>query len=104
MTPMRCARHFSRAPWILLGVCLALSASRAPAAVVVRIGQNFPGSTFGTDTFVEPADGDGAAGPNHFVELINGRYSVYDKSSGSRVQTKTEFGFWTNSGITLSVN
>ena len=89
---------------VLLGIGLVLSASRTPAAVVVRIGQNFTGSTSGTDTFVTPADGDGAVGPNHFVELINGRYSVYDKSSGSRVQTKTDFGFWTNSGIALSVN
>ena len=101
---MKFSSGFLQVLRVLLGISFALTALRTPAAVVVRIGQNFTGSTFGTDTFVTPADADGAVGPNHFVELINGRYSVYDKSSGIRVQTKTDFGFWTNSGIALSIN
>jgi hypothetical protein len=73
-------------------------------AVVVQIGQNFTGSTFGLDSFASPADANGAVGPNHFVELINGRFSVYDKHSSARVRTMTDFAFWTNSGVTLTTN
>ncbi|PYI84463.1 MAG: hypothetical protein DME26_13205 [Verrucomicrobia bacterium] len=76
----------------------------APAASLPQIGRNFTGSTFGFDSSAVPADANGAVGPNHFVELINCRYSVYDKSSGSRVQTMTDFAFWTNSGVALSTN
>lgn len=63
------------------------------------IGLNFLGSTQGVDSGSIPPDTNGAAGPNHFVELINGRYSVYDKLTGSRVQTSSLNQFWTDSGL-----
>jgi hypothetical protein len=69
------------------------------AAATLQIGQNFTGSRYGPDSSASPADGDGAVGPQHFVEFINGRFSVYDKSSGTRVQTMTDLQFWTASGI-----
>ena len=81
---------------LVLGLTLPL-----PAALVVQIGQNFTGSTYGIDSFDRPADGDGAIGPSHFVELINGRFSVYSKTSGARVQTLTDTGFWTGAGLTF---
>src|SRR5947208_9847728 len=59
---------------LLLTALVSLSSRAAPLAV---IGQNFSGSTFGRDSFADPPDTDGAIGPNHFVELINGTFSVY---------------------------
>jgi hypothetical protein len=86
--------------WLV--ICFLFFATSVPAAIVVQIGQNFTGSTLGIDVDGTPADSDGAAGPIHFVELINGRFSVYAKSNGSRVQTKTDLTFWKNAGLSFS--
>jgi hypothetical protein len=72
--------------------------------VVVQIGQNFTASTLGIDSLALPPDPDGAAGPNHFVELINGRFSVYRKVDGHRVQSLTDLAFWAQAGISLRAN
>jgi hypothetical protein len=48
-----------------------------------------------------PADANGAAGPQHFVEFINGRFSVYDKTTGSRLQTMTDLDFWSAAGLSI---
>jgi hypothetical protein len=48
-----------------------------------------------------PDDGNGAVGPAHFVELINGRFSVYNKSNGVRVQTMNDLTFWAKAGVSL---
>ena len=66
----------------------------------VTIGQNFTGSTFGIDSNFRTPDTMGAVGIDHFVELINGRFSVYRKSDGVRVQTSTLNQFWNNAGQT----
>src|SRR6266705_6708943 len=73
----------------------------ADAAVVVEIGQNFTGSTYGVDSPYTPPDCNGAAGPDQFVELINGRFSVYAKTNGTRLLTLTSEEFWTASGLTF---
>src|SRR4051794_1054068 len=72
------------------------------AAVPLQIGQNFAGAREGVDSAASPADGNGAVGPRHFVELINGRYSVYVKTTGERVQTSTDLKFWNAAGIAFS--
>jgi hypothetical protein len=72
------------------------------ASPALQIGQNFTGSYYGVDSSDTPADANGAIGPQHFVELINGRFSVYDKQTGSRVQSKTDIQFWSAAGITFS--
>ena len=41
----------------------------------------------------------GAVGPNHIVELLNGRYAVYNKS-GSLLQSSSLNQFWINAGVT----
>ncbi len=76
------------------------SALAAPPAFTV--GRNFKGSTYLTDTTLNPPDTMGAVGPQHFVELINSRYSVYRKSDGVRVQTSTLDQFFINAGLTIS--
>src|SRR5882724_3311432 len=88
--------------WIGLWLnCLFFCTLRADAAVVVEIGQNFTGSTYGVDTALTPPDCNGAAGPGQFVELINGRFTVYAKTNGDRLLTMRSEDFWTSSGLTF---
>jgi hypothetical protein len=74
------------------------------ADVVLQIGQNFTGSTYGLDSTTFPADADGAVGPDHFVEFSNGRFSVYEKATGKRVQTMTDLDFWAAAGVSVATN
>ncbi len=67
----------------------------------MSLGQNFDGSRFGVDSPYCPPDPNGAAGPDHFVELINGRFSVYRKTDGTRIKTSTAEQFWTTAGVNL---
>ena len=90
----------------LLGKCLLLGwlacpALKGGAQVVVAIGQNFTASEYNVDSRAVPPDPNGAVGPLHFVELINGRFSVFNKSDGSKVKTMTDFSFWTQAGISV---
>jgi hypothetical protein len=91
-----------RAFVLALGCFIGGAKEIGHAAATFQIGQNFTGSTFGPDSEASPADANGAIGPQHFVELINGRFSVYDKTTGDRVQTMTDLQFWRAAGITLS--
>ena len=83
---------------------LALASTLAPAAVPTFIGQNLAGSQYNVDSASVPPDTTGAAGPNHFVEFINGRFSVYNKTNGTRVKTLTDLAFWSALGITFPTN
>ena len=83
----------------MIAGCLA--AGRAGAALVLDIGQNFTGSVLGVDSQALPADANGAVGPAHFVEFINGRFSVYSKTNGARLQTRTDLSFWSQAGVTV---
>ncbi|HLZ54501.1 MAG TPA: hypothetical protein VKS19_08500, partial [Verrucomicrobiae bacterium] len=67
------------------------------AQVSVQIGQNFPGSD-NSQTYITPADANGAVGPNYFVEFINGSFAVYNKSDGSGVVKISDMQFWSNAG------
>ena len=90
----------SRSRLISLAVMLCgWALLRTQAGVQVQLGQNFTASTLFVDSSAVPPDSDGAVGPNHFVEFINGRFSVYNKSSGTKLQTMTDSAFWTNAGI-----
>jgi hypothetical protein len=60
------------------------------------IGQNFTASR--SDVEMLRPDVSGAAGADYFVELSGGRYSVYRKSDGVRVQTSDMETFWANAG------
>src|ERR1039457_4781487 len=88
-------RHFRR-PALLLALGSMLAAS-AHAQVIVQIGQNFTGSD-NSQSNITPADGDGAVGPKHFVEFINGAFAVYNKTNGARVLRITDTKFWSNGG------
>jgi len=71
------------------------------AQLAVATGQNFRAATFRTDSDVVPPDSNGAVGPVHFVELINGRFSVFNKSDGAKVKTMTDLSFWTQAGVSI---
>jgi hypothetical protein len=88
-------------PGTLFCVGLLAGAGTAFGTLVVQIGQNFTGSTYGVNTAYRPADGDGAIGPDHFVELINGRFTVYAKTNGAVMESTTSLAFWQNAGIVV---
>ena len=86
-------------------VALFLYALRAPQPAQAQvIGQQFTGSSRAQSGFIPP-DTMGAVGPNHFVELINGRYVVYPKfavnlPNGTRTPlfASNLNAFWANAG------
>ena len=71
------------------------------AAVVMTIGRNFTGSSFSVNSSAIPPDSNGVIGPRHFVEFINGQFSVYSKATGGRVQSMTGIAFWSRAGVSL---
>jgi hypothetical protein len=77
--------------------CLFLSVAGGYAQVTVQIGQNFAGSD-NSQTYITPADANGAVGPNYYVEFINGSFAVYNKSDGSGVVKISDMQFWSNAG------
>ena len=88
-------------------VTLSLHALRAPEPASAQvIGQQFTGSSRAQSGFIPP-DTMGAVGPNHFIELINGRYVVYPKfainnANGTRTPlfASSLNAFWANAGAT----
>ncbi|MFP5275332.1 PEP-CTERM sorting domain-containing protein [Coleofasciculus sp.] len=54
------------------------------------------------DSGFRPPDTMGGVGSDHIVELINGRYSVYEKATGTRVQTSSLDQFWRDAGVNFS--
>src|SRR3954468_13720805 len=70
----------------------------ASGTYVVMIGANFEGANQGIAGGVIPPDTDGAVGPSHFVELVNGAYRVYDKS-GALFQESSFADFWSSAGV-----
>lgn len=69
----------------------------------LAIGLNFTGSNISQSGFIPP-DTDGAVGPDHFVELINGRYVSYDKTNGSVVESSSLNQFWIDAGASATGN
>ncbi len=87
--------------FIFGGAVVICAATSAHAQVALAVGQNFTASTLGVDTGYTPPDCNGAPGPVHYVELINGRFSVYVKTNATKVQTMTTTAFWTAAGLTV---
>ena len=83
-------------------LCLLLAGVGVRAQVAVKIGQNFTGSTYGVNSAALPPDSNGAIGPKHFVEFINGTFAVYNRTNGHSVQRKTDIKFWSDAGLIIS--
>jgi len=75
----------------------------AQAALQVQIGHNFAGSD-NSQTGITPADGNGAIGPKHFVEFINGFFCIYAKTNGLRIRRISDLQFWANAGVVISTD
>lgn len=73
---------------------LALRAAASTAPLEPVIGMNFTGSTYKFNTGNPPPDSMGAVGPRHFVETINSRFAIYDKTNGQLVRQSTLDEFW----------
>jgi hypothetical protein len=90
--------------WVFLTLILISGVRDRAQETQVRIGENFTGAVFGTDSVVTPADSDGAVGPNHFVQFINGNFTVFEKKTGNSVEKITDEAFWSNAGVPLSAS
>jgi hypothetical protein len=89
-------------PAIALLCCSTASPPSMPAAVMVSIGQNFTGSTLNYNNYNGiPPDPNGAVGPRHFVEFINGNFTLYNKTNSNSVRV-SDAKFWANAGVMLA--
>src|ERR1041385_6227108 len=86
---------------VVSGPLFGASAAQVPS---VTIGQNFLGSTFFVNSSALPPDSNGVIGPRHFVEFINGSFTVYNKTNGQSVKRITDLHFWSNAGLVLSTD
>jgi hypothetical protein len=98
----------NRAAVVVVGLSVSALATTAVRAQV--IGQSFTASSRAQSGFIPP-DTMGAAGPEHFVELINGRYAVYPKvgannPNGTRtpIFASTLNAFWSSAGAAHTGN
>lgn len=82
-------------------LCLPVFAANLPVPSV-SIGHNFQGNTYGVVSAALPPDCNGVIGPRYFVELINGAFTVYNKTNGNSVKRITDVKFWSNAGINIS--
>ncbi len=96
--------HFSSAALSVATLVLALGV-RAPVARAESIGLNFTGVTLtqgaqlNSNSGYAPPDGSGAVNSDYIVQLINGAFAVYDKSTGSQAELISGKQFWINAGV-----
>jgi hypothetical protein len=68
----------------------------------MAVGQNFTAATLNVESSAVPPDANGVAGPLHYVEFVNGRFTVFNKTNSAKVTTMTDVTFWSQAGITLA--
>jgi hypothetical protein len=99
-------KYFSKPAWALV-VVLSLVLVAGAAHAALTIGTNFLAQTMKdlpalNDGYtLIPPDTDGAVGPDHIVELINGSYAVYTKTGGFVTASGLD-DFWKAAGVTPS--
>jgi hypothetical protein len=96
-------RPLFQAIYLFVTICSCFPGSASPVPSMV-IGQNFTGSTYGLNSAAIPADANGAIGPGHFVEFINGTFAVYNKTNGQSVKRIADTKFWSNAGVILATS
>jgi hypothetical protein len=84
------------------GLLFVLASLAADAQVVTAIGQNFTGSTYGSDSQNTPPDANGAIGPDYFMEFINGEAAFYNKTNVDTPIRITDVAFWSQAGVNIS--
>jgi hypothetical protein len=81
-----------------------LSVSVSDNDTAPNIGQNFAGMTAADDVaafggFFIPPDQGSAVGPNHYVEMINLVYAIYNKDGTTAVPSTALSTFYANAGV-----
>src|SRR2546430_6809307 len=77
-----------------------VAAAASGCAAQACVGEDAAGGA-GATIALQPPDADGAAGVDHYVQFINGRFAMYNKGSGALISSQTSFQFWTGAGITF---
>lgn len=97
------ADHTRNVRVLAAAVFAGMGASFSSADAQVTLGRNFQGTILANVGLIPP-DTMGAAGVDHFVQFVNGRFAVYNKSNGSTVgiATSSDSTFWNNAGATWS--
>ena len=80
---------------MLLNIALTGLVACQVQAREFSIGLNFSGSNLSESGF-RPPDTMGTVGMGHVVEMINGRYRVYDKTNGALLENRSLNSFWSN--------
>ncbi|HZR16889.1 MAG TPA: hypothetical protein VFE51_06135 [Verrucomicrobiae bacterium] len=99
---MKCVRGELRGALVVhlsLTVCVVGLGTALQAQPVLVIGQNFTATTLNVDSPDVPPDANGVVGPQHYVELVNGRFAVFSKTNGLKLKSMTDLSFWTQAGI-----
>lgn len=91
----------TRIAFFLCFLC-ALWVAPSPAAIDLQVRLNITGSTLHLNAENSPPNANGASGIEHYVEIVNGRYAVYDKMTGSVLSSSTDRDFWSGGGISLA--
>jgi uncharacterized repeat protein (TIGR01451 family) len=71
---------------------------------IVSVGLNVEASRLFGDSGFIPPDTDGAVGPHHIVEFINGTFKVMNKTTGAAIDTRSLSSFWFNKAGLTSAN
>ena len=89
----------------VVGVVLAATpvAAQTPSSYV---GANFTGVTSANNPGGGwyPPDTQGAVGPNHYAETVNGAFRVYNKATGAVLFSQALDTFWAGPGYSISGN
>ncbi len=100
MTPRTPSQSLRLIGWLPAAALCSLTHSSQGAGVSLGLNFSASDSTRATSGF-SPPDTMGAVGPNHIMVLLNGRSSVYSKSTGELIGTgKSLNQFWTDAGAT----
>lgn len=95
---------FRRAACPFLVVILIPNWLAAQPAPALSVGQNVLGTTYDPNVPAIPPDSNGAVGPRHFAEFINGTFAVYTKTNGQNIKRISDSKFWSNAGVVLSTD
>ena len=78
-------------------LCVLVLLGSAHELKAQTIGLNFTGTSLNESGF-RPPDTMGTVGSNHIIEMINGRYRVYDKTTGGELADSSLNSFWATAG------
>jgi hypothetical protein len=90
-----------RSRWLVFFLVYVATCEFSSAQVAMKTGQNFTGTIYGVDSPAQPADANGAVGPAHFVEFVNGHFAIYNRVTALRVLSMGDREFWIAAGLEI---